>query len=170
MKILVIGGTEGIGKVIADHFAGTAVSSRTGHGVPEHIEDLIEMSYSYDVVVNCIPDDNQLLLLTQMLDGYRLSNKKTYFITLGSLAWRLEQDTDTKRKLFNFCETLITSKLKAKHTLVNLSWCWNNKGSPPLLKPIVEQEIIDVFTFLLSYAKHDAVINLIEIKGSNDFL
>lgn len=170
MKILVIGGTEGIGKTISDHFNATAVSRRTGHSVPENIDKLIEMSYTHDVIINCIPDDNQLVLLEQMLNEYQSTNKKTYFITLGSLAWRMEQDTDTKRKLFNFCETLITSQLKAKHTLVNLSWCWNNKGSEPILKPIVEQEIIDVFTFLLSYVKNDSVINLIEIKGSNDFL
>jgi hypothetical protein len=169
MKILVIGGTEGIGKVIADSFNATAVSSRTGHGVPEHTDKLIELSFEYEVVINCIPDDNQLVLLEKMLNVYKLQ-KKPYFITLGSLGWRLEQDTDTKRKLFNFCETLITSKIKPKHTLINVSWCWNNKGSPPLLKPIVQQEIIDVVAFLLSYAKNDACINLIEIKGSNDFL
>lgn len=170
MKILVIGGTEGIGKVIAEAFTATAVSSRTGHGVPENTDKLINESLDYDVIVNCIPDDNQLLLLEKMISASELNSKKTYFITLGSLAWRFEQDTDTKRKLFNFCETLITSKIKAKHTLVNVSWCWNNKGSEPLLKPIVQQEIIDVFTFLLSYATNDACINLIEIKGSNDFL
>jgi len=66
MKILVIGGTEGIGLLISKHFDATAISRRTGHSVPENNQQIVELSRNFDVIVNCIPDINQNIILEEV--------------------------------------------------------------------------------------------------------
>ncbi len=164
MKILIIGGTEGIGKVLSDKFDATAISRRTGHAVPENIDTIVELSLGYDVIINCIPDENQNLILDKLWNQHKDLNLETYFITLGSMSWRLNFDDHCKNRLQKFSEEVIFDDSKLRHTLLNPAWCFNTKAPSPI-PVIIEDQIIDIFTFLLDQTKYNSVIPFIEIKG-----
>jgi NAD(P)-dependent dehydrogenase (short-subunit alcohol dehydrogenase family) len=166
MKLLVVGGTSGLGLAISERFGGVAVSTRTGHGIPENIDRVIEISLEYDVVINCLPDSNQNKLLFPMYEAHDKKKLSTYFITVGSMSWRFHTEEHSKRALFDWAETLILKDTKLKHTLVNPAYLWNSKNQGDMT-PISSKEMLDTIDFLLQNRYNDSVISLLEIKGQH---
>ncbi len=164
MKILVIGGTEGIGSLISKHFDSTAISRRTGHSVPENNQTIKDLSRSFDVIINCIPDINQNIILEELWQDHTEQGLSTYFITVGSMSWRINTDEHPKKRLYNFSEKLIYDNSKLRHTLVNLTWCYNCKDQA-LLSKISENQILDCIKFLIDQIRFNTVISMIELKG-----
>jgi len=164
MKLLVIGGTSGLGLAISEKFGGLAISSRTGHGIPENIDKVIGLSLNYDVVINCLPDINQNRLLFPMYEQHDQLNLSTYFITVGSMSWRFHTAEHSKRALFDWAENLILKDTKLKHTLINPAYLWNSKNQGDI-EPISSKEILETIDFLIQNRYNNSVISLLEIKG-----
>ena len=82
MKVLVTGGTDGIGKQIVDYFAphSRGISRRNGFDIssPQDREKIARLSLEYDVFVNHAysRDPGQVLLLQQVAECW-ISLKKT---------------------------------------------------------------------------------------------
>ena len=163
MKMLVLGGSGGVGKAIADHFKADSVSRSTGHGMPYQLDAIEEVSYNYDVIVNTIPDERfQTMALDRLYTGHCDKILNTYFITFGSMAWHLYPE---ERDLVDWIEKNAVKSATAKHTLLNTTWCWNSRDAA-ILPRVQPQEILDTIEFLLKYRDHAAVISMIEIKGN----
>lgn len=163
MKILVIGGTRGLGASIVRHFNADQISASTGFPIPEALNEAIEHSLNYDVVINCLPDSSQNKLLTAMFNTHHDRQLKTYFITIGSMSWRYRQNS--KRDLFDWNEKLLIRPTKLKHTLINPSYLWNSKDDGPDEK-ISEKEMLETIDFLVKRGyTSNSVISLLEIKG-----
>ena len=166
MSILVIGGTSGIGKVIAIEFSGDAISSRTGHNVPDDLDRIINMSKDYDIIINCLPSKEQNLLLETLYNVHNELKLSTYFITVGSMSYKLPNGTEFKKSLFKFSEDLLFKKSTVKHTLINPAWCFNaHDADTAPLTLIRENELIATFRLLLATKDWTSVISMLEIKG-----
>lgn len=166
MKILVVGGTSGLGKVLTDHLGADAIGRSTGHAVPDKTQEIINLSLDYDCVVNCIPDSNQNHLLFDMYEQHDRLEKSTYFITVGSMSWRMHSSdsSHSKRVLFDWNETQILRKTKLRHTLLNPAWLWNSPDHCDINK-IQQEEMLKTIDFLLSMP-YTTTIHMLEIKGS----
>ncbi len=165
MKILVIGGTSGLGAALVRHFSADHISASTGYPFPDAINKAVDHSLDYDVVINCLPDSNQNKLLTAMYDSHHKQGLTTYFITIGSMSWRFNQPGHSKRDLFDWNESILIQPTKLKHTLVNPAYLWKRKDDGPLDK-ISEEEIIETIDFLVKQGYNSkSVISLLEIKG-----
>ena len=53
-KILVIGGTDGLGKSIVQHFGGMGIGRRNGFDIDTEYERIETLSKFYDIIINCI--------------------------------------------------------------------------------------------------------------------
>jgi hypothetical protein len=166
MKTLVIGGTSGLGRALSVHYGADAVGRSTGHSVPENTQSLIDLSINYDCVINCIPDNNQNAVLFPMYEHHDRLNKSTYFITVGSMSWRLHDSDHSKRQLFDWNEQQILRKTQLRHTLVNPAWLWHSPDTAEITK-VQQEEMFKLFDFLLSLP-YNSVIHLIEIKGTHN--
>lgn len=165
MKILVIGGTSGLGKVIVEKYNADHISSSTGYPIPDKVAEAVEYSLGYDIVINCIPDTNQNAVLFPMYTAHSEKGLPTYFITLGSMSWRFNPPGDNKRDLFDWNEKILTQPTTVKHTLLNPAWLWNSKDEG-LVEKISEKEIMDTIDFLINCCYNNkSVISLLEIKG-----
>lgn len=166
MNILVVGGTTGLGKVLADHLNAFAIGRSTGHVVPDKIDEIINLSLDYDCVINCLPDSNQNLLLFQMYEEHDKHKKSTYFITIGSMTWRYftPDSKRSKRVLFDWCEKQFLRKTSLRHTLLNPAWLWNCTDQTDFFK-VGQEEMIKTIDFLLSLP-YTTEIHMLEIKGS----
>ena len=165
MKILVIGGSSGLGKAVVEKYNAEQVSRSNGYPIPEKISEVLELSLNFDVIINCIPDSNQNKLLMPMYNLHHDQGLKTYFITVGSMSWRFNQSGHSKRDLFDWNEKILIRPTTLKHTLLNPAYLWNSKDEGPVEK-ISEQEILETIDFLINYGyTKNSVIPLIEIKG-----
>jgi len=164
MKILVLGGTSGIGKLVADYFSATAVSRSTGHGLPENAEKVISLSLEYEIIVNCIPDESQNIILELLWEEHKKLNLNTYFITVGSMGYRFKSKDHHKNLLQEFSEKLLLDQSKLRHTLVNPAWCYNAKDPSPI-SLVEESQLLDIFKFLVDQYRYNSVISMIEVKG-----
>ena len=165
MKILVVGGSSGLGKSIVEKYNADNISTSVGFPIPEKLNEAVAMSMNYDVVVNCLPDSNQNKLLTAMYRSHSAEDLPTYFITIGSMSWRLHQSGHSKRDLFDWNERILISPTKVRHTLLNPAYLWNSKDEGPVEK-INEKEMLDTIDFLIQRSYTSAsVISLLEIKG-----
>lgn len=162
MKGLVIGGTGNIGRLLCETFS----FDSTKYRVPEDLDKIIELSYNYNVIINCIPDINQNVLLENLYQSHTEQNLKTHLITLGSMSYRINDSDHPKNKLLDVSESLLLKKSTVKHTLVNLTWCFNN-SNVEIMSLISRDDIINVFNFLINNANKDSIISMIEIKGKN---
>lgn len=96
MKVLVIGGTRGIGLDIVNHFNGDSIS-RTGTDPGFNIrrdadrQTITQLTLDYDLVVNhaFAGDFSQTLMLNEIFQAWKLSNKIGYLINSGSDASKL---------------------------------------------------------------------------------
>jgi hypothetical protein len=165
MKILVVGGTSGLGQAIVGKYKADNISSRTGYPIPEKIKEAIAHSLDYDVVINCLPDSNQNKLLWPMYDAHNELGLKTYFITVGSMSWRFNEPLHSKRALFDWNESILLKPSTTRHTLLNPAHLWNSSKDSPV-EHITPKEILDTIDFLIKHSYTSAsVISLIEIKG-----
>lgn len=166
MKLLVIGGTSGLGLAIAEKYQGYSISTRTGHSIPENIDKVIALSLDYDVIVNCLPDSNQNKILFPMYAAHDQHRLATYFITIGSMSWRFHTEEHSKRALFEWAETLILKDTLLKHTLLNPAYLWNSKNQGDM-SPISPKEILDTIDFLIQNRHNNSIVSLLEIKGQH---
>lgn len=166
MKLLVIGGTSGLGLAISEKFGADQISRSNGYTIPDKISEAVSKSLDYDVIVNCLPDSNQNKLLWAMYEQHDQADKSTYFITVGSMSWRFNTAGHSKRDLFDWAEGLISRKTKLKHTLVNPAYLWNSKNQGDLAE-ISQQEMLSAIDFLLQSRYNHSIISLLEIKGPN---
>lgn len=165
MKILIIGGTSGLGAALAKHFNADHISRSTGYPIPDAISEAVDYSLNYDVVINCLPDSNQNKLLTAMYNTHHDQDLTTYFITIGSMSWRFNQTGHSKRDLFDWNEKILIRPTKLKHTLVNPAYLWNSKDEG-LVEKISEEEIVETIDFLVKQGYNSkSVISLLEIRG-----
>lgn len=164
MKMLVVGGTSGIGKVIADHYGATAVSKRTGHRLPTYLQTVLKMSLAYDVIVNCVSDDNQNLLLEKLYSLHHEKNFSTHIITFGSMSYKINNSDYPKNKLLKFADSILLEKSKVKHTIINPAWCFNSNDETNL-SLIPQEDIINTVDLILNFS-NVSVISQIEIKGT----
>lgn len=163
MRILVLGGSGGVGRTIADHFKADSASRSTGHGMPGNLDAIEELSYNYDVIINTIPDERfQTMILDRLYKSHNDKQLATYFITFGSMAWHIHPE---ERDLVDWIEKNAVAPATVKHTLLNTTWCWNSKDNATLAR-VQPDEILDAIEFLLKYKDHEAVLSLIEIKGN----
>jgi NAD(P)-dependent dehydrogenase (short-subunit alcohol dehydrogenase family) len=89
-KMLVIGGSKGIGKSIVDCFSADSVSRTTGFDITDKIDRsrIARMSLNYDVVVNhaYTKENHQLLMLESLVDEWIKNEKLGVIINTGSIA------------------------------------------------------------------------------------
>ncbi len=164
MKILVIGGTSGLGKEICNFFNSTAIGRSNGYSFPDNQNKIEELSLSYDIIVNCIPDENQLNCLESLYNLHEKHNLSTYFITIGSMSYKINNEDHFKNRLLKFSDYLLTRKNKIKHTIINTAELFNSKNSVFFTK-IEKHEILSVINFLISTKSMNLNINNIEIHG-----
>lgn len=162
IKGLVIGGTGNIGKLLCETFQ----FNPTLYRVPEDLEKIIGLSFNYEVVINCIPDINQNILLQTLFIEHSKKNLKTYLITLGSMSYKDNNSEHSKNKLIKLSESILYTKSTVRHTIVNLTWCFNHEKND-IMYPISKSDIINVFQFLLASKDKDSVVSMIEIKGKH---
>lgn len=166
MKILVIGGTRGLGQVFVEHYKADHISASTGFTIPDKINEAVAHSLNYDVVINCLPDSNQNKLLWPMHAEHNRLELHTYFITVGSMSWRLHDSIHSKRALFDWCESMLLTPTTTRHTLLNPAHLWNSSKYAPV-EHITAKEMIDTVDFLIKHSYTSAsVISLLEIKGT----
>lgn len=165
MKILVIGGTSGLGQAIVEKYNADHISTSTGFPIPDKISEAVTHSLNYDVIINCLPDSNQNKVLWPMYAAHNEQGLKTYFITVGSMSWRLHDSVHSKRALFDWCESIILKPSTTRHTLLNPAHLWNSNKDAPV-EHITPKEMLDTIDFLLTHSyNNSSVISLIEIKG-----
>lgn len=164
IKGIVIGGFGNIGKLLCHHFSFDSISRTNGYEIPTDLDKIMLLCQEYDIVINCVHDDNQNLLLEKMYERYSKNNQNIYLITLGSMSYKVNDDTHSKNKLIKFSESIVLKKSTVKHTVVNFSWCFNNSEND-FMYPISEEEILNIFQFLLASKNKDSVISMIEVRG-----
>lgn len=165
MKILVVGGTSGFGKDIAEHFNADAIGRKTGHNLPENLGAVVELTKNYNCIINCVSDSTQGLIASAMFDEHHRLNLNTYFITVGSMTWRIETPEQGKRQLFDWAESLITIKTTVKHTLLNPAWMYNTK-EVGLFDSISKDDMLSLFEFLIKRFTLNSTISMIDIQGT----
>lgn len=166
MRGLVIGGTGNIGKLLCDEFNFDSISSTTGYNVPHDLNKILDLSVDYDIIINCIPDENQNIILTEIYNEHTKKNLNTYLISLGSMSYRINDNNHPKNQLLEFSESILLKKSTVKHTLVNLTWCFNNKDND-IMFVISEEEILSIFKFLIKFSDNKSIVSMIEVKGKN---
>lgn len=161
-KGLVIGGSGGIGQLLCKNFLFDA----TNYRVPVDLDRIIDLSYNYNIIINCIPDVNQNILLEELYQNHTEKKLQTYLITLGSMSYRINDKNHPKNKLLQISENLLLKKSTVRHTLLNLTWCFNNSENE-IMSLITENDIVDIFNFLIKSYDKESVISMIEVKGKN---
>jgi hypothetical protein len=130
MKTLVIAGTGGIGKELADKFSADAVGSTTDLTS----DTFLESCKNYDLIINCLPSEYQYELAVKLADYLNSIDKQTHIITFGSTGCRLKDSDHWKRKLSEWNDQLTVTKTAIKHTLLHISWAWNSPDQCPIEK------------------------------------
>lgn len=166
-KILVIGGTNGLGRAIAQYFGGMGIGRKNGFDIETEYERVETLSKFYDVVFNCIPTPNQVEITTRLIDSHNESLLPTYFITLGSMRYKIEDEDHFKVRLVHLNDKFLLQENSCKHTLINLAAAFNSPNTQ-YFDRIVEKEFIDTIEFLINTADWKSTINMIEIHGKKN--
>jgi len=107
-KILVIGGSKGIGQSLVEYFNADSVSRTNGYDITKQIDrsKIADLSLEYDVVVNhaYTSDNSQLYVLQLIIDKWISVNKKGILINTGSISTYRPYFKDTM-KWFNYTAT-----------------------------------------------------------------
>ena len=89
-KVLVIGGSRGIGRHIVEHFKGESLSRSNGYDITDASarKKIADISLNYDVVVNhaYTGDFSQLYMLKELCFLWRDKGKEGYIINTGSMS------------------------------------------------------------------------------------
>lgn len=165
MKILVIGGSTGLGKAVVEKYNADQVSRSNGYSIPEKIQEVLDLSVNYDVIVNCLPDSNQNLILEKLFQLHHDQGLKTYFLTVGSMSHRFNSPGHSKKDLYDWNEKILTLKTSIKHTLLNPAYLWNSYDEG-IADPISKDEILNTVDFLITQGYNNkSNIAILEIKG-----
>lgn len=130
MKVLVIGGSQGIGKDIVEHYAPNSFSvSRTnGYNInkQEDRSKILDLSLEYDAVVNhaYCGNHSQTLMLMELIDKWKTDSKSGYIFNTGSITtyfsktdynvyaiYKAQQDDICKRAAKKFQEGVFNFKI-----------------------------------------------------------
>ena len=100
-KVLVIGGSRGIGLSIVNHFKGDSVSRSNGYDITNTPgrKKAADLSLNYDVVVNhaYTGDFSQILMLKELCSLWKEKGKEGYIIHTGSMSsYRFNDRKDEK--------------------------------------------------------------------------
>ena len=94
MKVLVTGGNRGLGKHLAEVFAGDSVSRHTGWDITKNINDIASCSLDYDVFINNAFDGppqeewanfGQINLLHAVYFAWAKHGKTGHIVNIGSV-------------------------------------------------------------------------------------
>lgn len=89
-KILVIGGSKGIGLSLVNYFSADSVSRANGYNITNKDDrgKIADLSLEYDVVVNhaYTSDNSQLYVLESIIDKWVGTDKKGIIINTGSIS------------------------------------------------------------------------------------
>lgn len=161
--ILVIGGTKGLGLEIVNKFNAYGIGRSNGYN-SANITSMLELSEKFSIVINCLPNDDQYDVVAQMVQYHSDKNLNTYFITVGSMSYRINDQSHVKNKLFQLNESLVLTSSSIKHTLINPAELFTTT-QPVYCDRISQEEILSTFEFLINTKFWAATIPLIEIRG-----
>lgn len=164
MKILVIGGTNGIGKAICEHYSAVGVGKSNGHSYPEEAEKVRQLSMKFDIIINCIPDRYQTDCVRDLVELHSAENKKTYFITIGSLSYKINAEDHPKNILYNYVDKILFENKSIRHTLVNPAEMFNSKNDR-FFSRISKEDFFKILDCLLSTEDLNINISSIDIHG-----
>ena len=164
-KILIIGGTNGLGKYLTEYFHANGVGRSNGYVLPEDNNKLIDLSINYNVIVNCLPDINQNTIITQLWDRHVRLDNATYFITIGSLSTKVEKFPTTKRDLVDITDKFWLVETPCKHTLIAPA---NLEGVEFPFTPLKYESVAKIIdTLITSFNNDDYVLGTIEVVGKH---
>lgn len=121
MKILVIGGSQGIGKAVVEYFNGTNVSKSLGYNInkDDDRKRILEMSLEHNAVLNHAYSGNnsQSTMLIELIEYWKENNKDGYIFNTGTVntyfsnnrwdlypIYKMQQDEICKRAAKKFQE------------------------------------------------------------------
>jgi hypothetical protein len=162
-KILVIGGTKGLGLEIVNKFNAQGIGRSNGYD-SVNIQPILELSEKFSIVINCLPNDDQYDVVAQMVKYHSDKNLSTYFITVGSMSYRINDQYHVKNKLVRLNEQLLLTRSSVKHTLINPAELFNTPQTV-YCDRISKEEILSTFEFLINTNLWASTIPLIEIRG-----
>ena len=112
MKVLVIGGSRGIGKEIVDYFNGDSISrTEADPGFDIRIDEdratIVHHTLNYDLVVNHAfsGDMGQTLMLNEIYESWTKENKSSYLINSGSDASKIYRMKSGKNPMYSLLKT-----------------------------------------------------------------
>lgn len=159
MKMLVVGGSQGIGKEIKSYYQAESISRTENYTFPDNTKEIIDACSTYDIIINCIHGSNQLNLSKTLFEA--LENKT--IISIGSLSYIFEPE-NPKRELNDWNKELIFNNSSVKHVIINLSWCFNCRDEAKLTK-IKREDIFSAIDFITKMHYSTSSIMQIDIKG-----
>lgn len=186
MKILIIGHTYGLGKMIYDcltvNHKCTGISRATGHDLTNRatVKEVVQLSLDYDHVINvCKVFPAQVDLLLEIYSLWEQENKTGKIISIGGLtsefSWNLIRQAPIHQ----------TDYIAAKHALYkahrDLSTIhpYNSQPQSVLIRPLnigskdqersnepfnTEEEITEIVEFVLA---RDSYISTIDVRKLN---
>ena len=90
LKVLVVGGSRGIGLALVNHFQGESVSRAGGHDIrdPAKRGEIAALSLQYDVVINhaYTGDFSQFFMLKELVSLWTEKGKEGWIIHTGSMS------------------------------------------------------------------------------------
>ena len=89
-KVLVVGGSRGIGRALVNHFQGKSVSRATGHDIrdPAKRTEIASLSLNYDLVINhaFTGDFSQFFMLKELCSLWKEKGKEGWIVHTGSMS------------------------------------------------------------------------------------
>lgn len=164
-KILVIGGTNGLGKSLANHFNALGIGRSNGYALPDATDAVVSLSIDYNVVINCLPDVNQNTIIKSLWRKHVELDKDTYFISIGSLSTKVEKYMTTKKELVDITDKFWLEETKCKHTLIAPA---NLEGVDLPFTPLKYESVAKIINALITLFNNDEyVLGTVEVVGKH---
>jgi hypothetical protein len=160
MKILIIGGTGGIGKPLAEHLNADVIGRSNGFDVTN--VNILEKCENYDIIINTLPIPSQFVITSNLVDHLEKLQKNTQIITFGTTGSRTKKDW--KCELAEWNDSLTMKLTTTKHTLLNISWAWNCVDSVPINK--ISKENIEKLVDIILDISCGYYITELTVKGN----
>ena len=164
-KILIVGGTNGLGKHLTEHFNARGIGRSNGYTLPDAIDKVVTLSVDYNIIINCLPDVNQNTIIKALWRKHVESNKDTYFISIGSLSTKVEKYMTTKKELVDITDKFWLEETKCKHTLIAPA---NLEGVDLPFTPLKYNSVAKIINTLITlFNNDDYVLGTIEVVGKH---
>jgi len=164
-KILIIGGTNGLGKSLVEQFNAIGIGRSNGYKLPDTTDSVIQLSIDYNVIINCLPDVNQNTIIKALWQKHVELSKDTYFISIGSLSTKVEKYMTTKKELVDITDKFWLEETKCKHTLIAPA---NLEGVELPFTPLKYNSVAKIIdTLITSFNNDDYVIGTVEVVGKH---